>query len=501
MRLRTFSPFRDSATLVPSGQSVKFRGGCWPGYCVHRWASTRRTRRDNYFAFGCTMLKIICLATMQVYSTQRVLLGAQENEMTPRLSTKRLSLLVSRLRERLWVKPLAVCLLSIGVVFVATLFDGPQLRQLVPEVTLESVEKLLSVMAASMFAIATFSVASMVSAYSAASNTATPRAFILVIADDASQNALSAFVGAFIFAIVALTAVKNEYYQAGGLFILFVMTALVFSVVIFTFVRWVDGIARLGRMGSTLDKVEKATGDALQRRRDAPNLQGAVARAHPAGQAVFATEVGYVQDIDIATLQTWAEKAEGRVIVAALPGTFATPDRPLAYVVGSREAAPDCTSVIEAFEIGTNRRFDNDPRFGLVVFAEIAGKALSPAVNDPGTAIDVVGRLVRLLHCWSEPATVQDENGPRYDRVEVPEVSVRDMFDDAFTVIARDGAGQVEVSIRLQKALSTLASIGDEKMRDAANYHRGMALERSRIALTLPEDLTTVRNAADMRGT
>lgn len=423
--------------------------------------------------------------------------------MTSTVPKKRISLLLSRLRERLWVKPLTVCLLSIGLVFVATLFDGPQLRQFVPKVTLESVEKLLSVMAASMLVIATFSVASMVSAYAAASNTATPRAFALLIADNASQNALSAFVGIFIFSIVALTALKNDYYQTGGIFILFVMTALVFSMVIFIFVRWVDSIARLGRMGSTLDKVEKATYDALKRRRDAPTLQGAVARDYPVGQAVFATKIGYVQDIDISMLQIWAEKADGRVLVAALPGTLATPDRPLAYVVSSSidPATSHCKDVIEAFEIGTDRRFYNDPRFGLVVFAEIAGKALSSAVNDPGTAVDVIGRLVRILHFWSKPSSVQYENRPIYDRVEVPEVSVRDMFDDAFTVIARDGAGQVEVSVRLQKALSTLASTGDEKMRDAANYHRGLALERSRMALTLPEDLAAVRDAADIKYT
>jgi uncharacterized membrane protein len=423
--------------------------------------------------------------------------------MTSRVLKKRISLLVSRLRERLWIKPLTVCLLSIGIVFVATLFDGPQLRQFVPEVTLASVEKLLSVMAASMLVIATFSVASMVSAYAAASNTATPRAFPLLIADNESQNALSAFVGTFIFSIVALTALKNDYYQTGGLFILFVMTTLVFSMVIFIFVRWVDSIARLGRMGSTLDKVEKATSDALKRRRDAPTLQGAVARGYPAGQAVFATKIGYVQDIDMATLQIWATKADGRVVIAALPGTLATPDRPLAYVVSSRvdHATLHYKDVIEAFEVGTDRRFYNDPRFGLVVFAEIAGKALSPAVNDPGTAIDVLGRLVRLLHIWSEPSTAQHKNRPIYDRVEVPELSVRDMLDDAFTVIARDGAGQVEVSVRLQKALSTLASIGDEKIRDAANYHRGLALERSRMALTLSEDLSAVCEAADMKST
>lgn len=423
--------------------------------------------------------------------------------MTALVSTERLRFLLSQLRERLWVRPLLVCLLSIGGAFVAKLFDDTELDQFVPKITSESVEALLSVMAASMLVIATFSVASMVSAYAAASSTATPRAFTLVIADDASQNALSAFVGAFIFAIVALTAAKNGYFGDAGLFILFAQTAIVFSIVIFTFVRWVDGIARLGRIGSTLDKVEKAAAEALKRRREAPTLRGSVASGRPSGEPVFARKVGYVQHIDMDTLHAWAEKAELRVVVAALPGTFATPDRPLAYVTSSRVdgATPDCECVIAAFGIGTERRFDDDPRFGVVVLAEIAGRALSPAVNDPGTAIDVVGRLVRLLHLWSEPAPSRDEDRPLYEHVAVPQISVRDMFDDAFTVIARDGASQVEVAVRLHKALSTLASLGDEDMREAANYHRGLALERSRMAMDLPEDLATVRRAAGMEVT
>lgn len=422
--------------------------------------------------------------------------------MNSTISTERLRFLVSQLRQRLWLRPLLVCLLSIGAAFMAKLIDGTGLGSYVPEVTTESVEMLLSVMAASMMVIATFSVASMVSAYAAASNTATPRSFTLVVADDASQNALSAFVGAFIFSIVALTAVKNSYFGSAGIFVLFVLTALVFAMVIFTFVRWVDGIARLGRIGSTLEKVEQAACEALRRRRNAPTLQGSVARAQPTGQAVFARDIGYVQHIDVETLHGWAEQADLRIIVAALPGTFATPERPLAYVVTDREdeEVPDCEAVVDAFKIGTYRRFDDDPRFGLVVLAEIAGRSLSDAVNDPGTAIDVLGRLVRLFYIWSGPATNQAANRILYERVEVPEVSVQDMFDDAFTVIARDGAGKVEVAVRLQKALATLASAGNGKMRDAANHHRGVALERSRLALTLPEDLATVRGAAGMEG-
>jgi uncharacterized membrane protein len=418
--------------------------------------------------------------------------------MASSLSLDRIRFLLRRVRERLWVKPLAVCLLSIEAAFVAKLADGTALVELVPVLSQDSIESLLSIMATSMLVIATFSVASMVSAYASASSTATPRSFTLVVADDASQNALSTFIGAFIFSIVALTAAKNGYFNRAGLFTLFILTVSVFGVVIITFVRWVDSIARLGRLGSTIDKVEQATASAMQRRRDAPTLGCLPARSHAGGQAVFAASVGYVQHIDIAALQAWAEQAQVRVLVAALPGTFATPDRALAFVCRSPgdQTEFDCKRVVDAFQIGGDRLFDDDPRFGLVVLSEIAGRALSPAVNDPGTAIDIVGTLLRLFSLWREPGPSADDHGLKFDRVEVPELSVRDMFDDAFTAIARDGAGSVEVAVRLQKALHSLASIGDAKMRAAAEYHGRLALKRAVIALALAEDLAAVQHAA-----
>ncbi|MCI1114058.1 DUF2254 domain-containing protein, partial [Stenotrophomonas maltophilia] len=86
--------------------------------------------------------------------------------------------------------------------------------------------------------------------------------------------------------------------------------------------------------------------------------------------------------------------------VAALPGAFLHPGRPLAHVAGG---SSDIDGAIrDAFSIGDERSYDQDPRFGLAVMAEIASRALSPAVNDSGTAIDVIGRLVRVLACWAE---------------------------------------------------------------------------------------------------
>lgn len=422
--------------------------------------------------------------------------------MAPAFSGDFFRFLINQLRERLWVKPLVVCLLSIAAAFVAKLADDTILGTFVPEIAAESIQTLLSVIASSMLVIATFAVASMVSAYASASTTATPRSFRLVVADDVSQNALSTFIGAFIFSIVALTAMKNGYFGQAGLFILFALTIIIFAVVIVTFVRWVDRIARLGRLGSTIDKVEKATAAALKRRRAAPTLQGVPLASGPGGQALFADRVGYVQYIDMAALQEWAEEARVRVAVAALPGTFAAPGRPLAYArPGSGERVPaDCKPAVDCFRVGDERLFDEDPRFGLVVLSEIAGRALSPAVNDPGTAIDIVGTLVRLFTLWAGNETQGDQPEPKFDRVEVPGLSVRDMFDDAFTAISRDGAGVVEVAVRLQKALKSLASMDDADMRDAARHHGRLALKRAEEAMTLEEDLAMVREAAGFAG-
>lgn len=411
----------------------------------------------------------------------------------------RIVLLLSRLRERLWVRPLVFCLLSVGGAFAAKQADHFEIGNLAPEIEPESIETLLSIVASSMLVIATFSVASMVSAYASASGSATPRSFPLIVADDVSQNALSAFIGAFIFSIVSLVALKNGYYERGGHFALFVLTIGVFAWVVVTFVRWVDRIARLGRLGTTIDKVEHAARTALEHRRLHPTLGGAAAAlGEPPGHPVYATRVGYVRHLDVAALQTCAQTSGARVTVVALPGTFAAPGTALAYVdeSGTDDDKIDPSKIRKAFEIGDQRAYDRDPRFGLVALSEIAGRALSPAVNDPGTAIDIVGTLIRLFAIWVRPLEEEEDEPVRCDRVYVPQLSVADMFDDAFTAIARDGASTMEVQVRLQKALRALASLDHAELSASARKHSRAALERARHALTFEADLVAVQDAA-----
>jgi uncharacterized membrane protein len=352
-----------------------------------------------------------------------------------------------------------------------------------------------------MLAIATFAVGSMVSSYASASGDATPRSFPLVISDDVSQNALSGFIGAFIFSVVALIALKSGFYEKVGHFALFCATIFVFGTVILLFIRWVDCIARLGRLGSTIDKVEAATTSAFKKRKCSPR-QGGLAdpQTDENDKAICAGYVGYVQRVDVTKLQEIAEEEDLHIDVMALPGAFLGPKRPLLRVSeGSPNSSKlDEEKLIEAFEIGDRRTFDEDPRFGLIVLAEIAGRALSPAVNDPGTAIDIIGTFLRLFALWGTPVTEEDKKETRYDRVHMPEISISDMFEDAFPVIARDGARTVEVALRLQKALCALADLDDPAIKKAAKHHAHLALARAEHTLKLPEDIDAVKAAAKL---
>lgn len=117
--------------------------------------------------------------------------------------------------------------------------------------------------------------------------------------------------------------------------------------------------------------------------------------------------------------------------------------------------------------------YDDDTRFALLALSEIASRALSRAVNDPGTAISIFGSFIRLFDVVAKPPSEDRPDSVRFDRVSVPELSVDELLQDAFRAIARDGAGIVKVQIRLQKALHAIASLSCR--------HLAVALRTSRV--------------------
>ncbi len=391
----------------------------------------------------------------------------------------------------LWFKPVIFCIISIIGALLARSANGTFLTEIVPDVKMESIESLLNTISSSMLVISTFSVASMLSAFSAASGSATPRSFKIVVTDDASQYALSIFIGAFIFSIVATIALGNEYYDKAGRFVLFLFTLIFFAVVIITFLRWVDRISRLGRMGHTIGQVEAVAYSTLEEYVKHPYLKGLPCSGNWDDKVnILSSDIGYIQYIDMDSLQKLAEEINVRIRLNCLQGKFVHKNSILAYVQANEETdSKKLTQRInETFHTGPSRLYREDPRFGLIALTEIATRALSPGINDPGTAIQVIGTHERLFFIWNEIHKDGKESVLEYDRIEVPSIPTRDFFEDAFRPIARDGAGNIEVMLRLQKLYCSLATISHSEIRQNALEFSEEAFERAELKLEFEKD-------------
>lgn len=386
------------------------------------------------------------------------------------------------LTRRIWLRASLFSIAAVAVALVAAWVAPFIPYELSLTVGGKAVDNILGILASSMLAVTTFALSAAVSAYGAATNTVTPRATQLLVEDRFTQNALSTFVGTFLFAIVGIIALATGFYGDKGRVVLFFATIVVVAIVAITLLRWIQHLSSFGRVLDTIRRVENVATDAMSGWAEAPSLGGAAPVAVPAhATPVFADETGYVRHIDMKALARIADRDGVKIHVAALPGMFVHATRPLARVEGAEDDAM-LEDVVDAFAVAHDRDFDQDPRFGLIVLGEIASRALSPAVNDPGTAIQVLGSAHRVLLTLVDVAP--SDEMPAFADVHVPRLAMRDLFDDIFRPIARDGAGTVEVQLRLQATLRALSARSPSAFGAAAHGAMRDALSRADAGLS-----------------
>ncbi|WEK03374.1 MAG: DUF2254 domain-containing protein [Candidatus Devosia phytovorans] len=396
--------------------------------------------------------------------------------------------LLLQISRRLWVRATLIGLIGVAAAILAAVVEKYVPWEMPASIDAAAVDGLLNIIATSMLAVTTFSLSVMTSAYGAATSNVTPRATKLVMEDRVTQNVLSTFIGTFLFGIVGIIVLRVGAYGDRGRVILFGVTILVIVLIVVTLLRWIDHLTRLGRVGETTTRVEEATRAAIEERITSPYLGGVPlpdgeTRPSEGASVVLPDAIGYVQHIDVAALNRIAEGIESKIRIVLNPGAFVYADTVLAWF--DAKNGPDTEhkkAIRQAFTIAAERSFDQDPRFGLAVMSEIASRALSPATNDPGTAIDVIGRTTRLMSIWADRPEKADD--PEYLSVMVAPLSDSDLFEDAFMLVARDGAGLIEVQMRLQKSLLALGRIGGKAFRMAARSQAELAMDRARRALT-----------------
>lgn len=396
--------------------------------------------------------------------------------------------------KQVWVRVVGMALFALLAAIFAR-FLSPFLPQwIVLQTGSAAVSELLRILTSSMLAVTTFSLSIAVQAFAAASGSATPRATVLLQEDRTTQNVLATFLGAFLFGLVGLISLRAELYDASGKVVVFLFTIVVIGLVLLALIGWIGHLMRFGRMEDTLARVERAASDALLQRFENPFLGGKPLQAMiPSDtQMITADEAGYIQHVDMQALQACAADMEANLFLRQLPGSFVAPGTLLVSVDMAGLGDKQIAELRKGFTIGAARSFNEDPRFGLIVMSEIASRALSPAVNDPGTAIDIIGRHVRMLARWRMRKDAQI----RFDRLHVPPILLRDAIEDAFRPISRDGAALVEVQIRLQKALGTLCMIDPELFGPDCMAMSQEAIERAAAAGLLPGEMEAIRKAA-----
>jgi uncharacterized membrane protein len=155
-----------------------------------------------------------------------------------------------------------------------------------------------------------------------------------------------------------------------------------------------------------------------------------------------------------------------------------------------------------AIHLADERTFEQDPKYPIRLLVDIAIKALSPAINDPTTAVQAIDQLEDLLRRLgrSSLADVHARDGSGVVRLIYPTLNWEDLLSLSFDEIRQYGAGSVQVMRRLRSALSGVAeSISDEtRVAAVKQYISHLDLVISRSPLD-PED-QVVASQEDRQG-
>lgn len=413
-------------------------------------------------------------------------------------------LIARRLLRRLWVRVSGMAVLALVTALATLLFEDYIPMKVSERFKPETVMPVLTILASGMLAVSTFSLNVMVSAHRAASAQATPRAQRLLLEDTTTQTVLATFIGAFVYALSAIILFKSHAYADGATVIVLGVTVFVVVLVILAILRWIEHLSGLGSIDATLRSVEDAAKTSLFQFAKTPNFRASALSDDtilPDGAVpLLASSCGHLQFIDLPRLNACITDESGRagqVYLRQRPGAFVLDGMPIADVAGLTPAQIEAVGA--CFVIGDTRTFEQDASFGLKVIGEVASRALSPGINDPGTAIDVIGRAERLLWNWAHKCT--EEDVPQdiiYPTIFVPELQASELLHCAFSAVSRDGAGQIEVALRLQEALSNLSKSPLDALTDAAKTQSRKAQAYADAALPIDADRDTLRRAIEV---
>ncbi len=329
------------------------------------------------------------------------------------------------LRTSYWFLPSLMAVAAVALSFATTALDG-----VVGEKWLESIgwlyankpdgaRALLSTIAGSMITVAGVTFSITIAALAYASSQFGPRLLTNFMQDRGNQITLGTFIATFLYCLLVLRTVRSADEVTGqeqaadvvGAFVPHIailcglMLALASLGVLIFFIHHIPDsihashvIAEVGReLDGKIDELYpqhlgEAPPDARDPAEDVP--EDFFDRAAP----VEADGTGYLQHLDTEGLAHLAQRHDLLLRVAYRPGDFVATGRAVAFAYPSERADEDVLHAIRnTFAWGRRRTQSQDVLFLVNELVEIAGRALSPGVNDPFTAIACMNWLGAAL--------------------------------------------------------------------------------------------------------
>jgi len=166
---------------------------------------------------------------------------------------------------------------------------------------------------------------------------------------------------------------------------------------------------------------------------------------------------GIVLTVDLATLVREAKMANGVIEFVPQVGDFVAVDEPLFKLYdGAHETADE--TLRSAVDFGSERTLEQDPTFAFRIVVDIALKALSPAINDPTTAVLAIDQLHRLLRLVGKRHLRTDEILGESGRLHVifPTPNWEDFVNLTYSEIRQCGGNNLQIVRRLRAMLENL---------------------------------------------
>jgi uncharacterized membrane protein len=377
------------------------------------------------------------------------------------------------LRGGFLIRPLAIAMIlgAAGAVLSSLEESIPEISTWIPNTLFPSHEDpgvaqvILSSIATSIMTVVSIVFAILLMTLTLASTQFSPRILISFVRDRTTQRTLGVFLGTFTYCMAALPAARTLPHP-------FVPVATVTGAMVLALVcvgwliYFINHISQSISVNHIVDRIARETelviDEFMPYPRDPFQLPD---RSEPSSAEHWAPilnrQSGYIRYVDINRLVALAKAYRICVHLERRVGQFVPAGVPLMRISKPERAPADgARHLIAAVDIGPARTMQQDVEFGIIQIVDIALRAISPAVNDPSTAISCVDQLSRIIILWISrvPPPSHYYAPPHVRRLFVPWMSFDGLLDTTFEQIRHYAVADVAVSLRLMRAFDDIAS-------------------------------------------